>query len=57
MIARCSDVLLSASVVNSFKGLCLPLVSLGSDAEYLPIAIARALQPETQKGKKIQGKK
>ena len=25
----------------------------GSDAEYLPIAIARALQPETQKGKPI----
>jgi len=36
-----------------FYGLYLPLVSLGSDAEYLPIAIARALQPATQKGKKI----
>lgn len=28
-------------------------ISSGSDAEYLPIAIARALQPDTQKDKKI----
>jgi hypothetical protein len=27
--------------------------NLGSDAEYLPIAIARALQPKTQDGMKI----
>jgi hypothetical protein len=32
------------TMLNSFSG---------SDAEYLPIAIARALQPETQNGRKI----
>lgn len=42
-----------ASALELPEGVEVALCPSGSDAEYLPIAIARALQPETQKGKKI----
>lgn len=38
------------SSCSFFKKISFPA---GSDAEYLPIAIARALEPETQRGRKI----
>ena len=40
-------------IVYFVHGIYAVLFPSGSDAEYLPIAIARALQPETQRGKKI----
>lgn len=42
-----------ATALELPEGVEVVLCPSGSDAEYLPIAIARALQPETQKGKKI----
>ena len=42
-----------AAALELPEGVEVALCPSGSDAEYLPIAIARALQPETQKGKKI----
>lgn len=42
-----------AAALQLPEGVEVVLCPSGSDAEYLPIAIARALQPDTQNGKKI----
>lgn len=42
-----------AAALQLPEGVEVVLCPSGSDAEYLPLAIARALQPDTQNGKKI----
>lgn len=46
-------VIVRFSMIIHFHNFSTLLCGLGSDAEYLPLAIARALQPDTQNGRKI----